>query len=270
MKRTAAGGILLLAAVVAAGARAAKPPEPFASRGSFTVCVDPSFPPLEYYAKVGSTTLTGADVDLARAMAKRWAIKVKFVPTAFTGLLPALAAKKCDVVWSGIFVTPDRTRRFPAVGYMRSHRALLVKKNNPKGIHKPRDLSGKTVATQAGTKYVDALKALDRTLEAQGKKGVKIQTYPKDSDAAAAVLAGRADADLTQDSGAAYRITQTKGRFQIAYLYPQFDTFGVYYRRGNSAVGPALRREFAALKKNGTLYRLANKYNLPPKDFDLK
>ena len=166
--------------------------------------MDVAFPPLEYYAKVGSSTPTGLDIDLARAIARRWAIRLRFVPTAFTGLLPALAAKKCDLVWSGIFVTRDRTRQFPAFGYMQSHRVLLVKKGNPNGIHTPNDLSGKTVATRAGTKYVNALKALDTRLKAQGKEGVKIQTYPKDSDATAAVFVGRADAHLTQDTGAAF------------------------------------------------------------------
>jgi polar amino acid transport system substrate-binding protein len=225
---------------------------------------------MEYYAKVGSTTPTGFDVDLAKAVARRWKIKVSFVSTAFTGLLPALGAKKCDLIWSGIFVTPERTQQFPAVGYMKTHRALLVRKGNPKRIHKPNDLSGKTVATEAGTKYVDALKALDKKLRAQGKKGITIQTYPKASDASAAVLVGRADADLTQDTEAAFRITQNKGKFQIAYLYPQFDTFGVYYRGSDSAVGPALKRELKALKKNGTMKRLARKYHLPLKDLGLK
>jgi polar amino acid transport system substrate-binding protein len=225
---------------------------------------------MEYYPKVGSKTPTGFDVDLAKAVAKRWAIKVKFVPTGFTGLLPALGSKKCDLIWSGIFVTPERTKQFPAVGYMKSHRALLVRAGNPEHIRSPNDLSGKTVATEAGTKYVDALKALDKRLKAQGRSGVKIQTYPKADGAAAAVVTRRASADLTQDTEAAFRITKNKGQFQIAYLYPQSDTFGVYYRRDESAVGPALRREFKALKGNGQLKRLAKKYNLPLKDFGLK
>jgi polar amino acid transport system substrate-binding protein len=267
--RCTAVGILALAAMVMPGASAGKPPEPFASKGSFSVCVDVAFPPLEYYPK-GSRTPTGLDIDLARAVARRWTIPVRFVPTAFTGLFPALGAKRCDLLWSAIFVTPDRMRQAPAVGYMKSHRVLLVRKGNPQGIDNPSDLAGKTAAAQAGTKYIDALKALDRRLKAQGKKGVKIQTYRKDSDASAAVLAGRAAAHLTQDVGAAFRITQTKRRFQIAYVYPQFDTFGVYYRRSESAVGPSLRREFAALKRNGTLRRLANKYHVPLRDFGLQ
>lgn len=270
MKATIALAIaVLIATAVASGARS-KAPEPFASNGSFSVCMDISFPPMEFYARVGSKTPTGFDVDLAKAVAKRWGISVKFVPTGFTGLLPALGSEKCDLIWSGIFVTPERTKRFPAVPYMTSHRALLVRAGNPERIRSPNDLSGKTVSTEAGTKYVDALKALDKKLKAQGRDGITIHTYPKASDASAAVLVGRADADLTQDTEAAFRITQQKGRFQIAYLYPQSDTFGVYYRRGDSAVGPAIRLEIQVLKRNGGLRRLAKKYNLPLSDFGLK
>jgi polar amino acid transport system substrate-binding protein len=270
MKATIAASIAVLAVTAVASGARSKAPEPFASEGSFSVCMDISFPPMEYYAKVGSKTPTGLDVDLAKAVAKRWAIEAKFVPTGFTGLLPALGSGKCDLIWSGIFVTPERTKQFPAVPYMKSHRALLVKAGNPEHIRSPNDLSGKTVSTEAGTKYVDALKALDKKLKAQGKSGITIQTYPKASDASAAVLVGRADADLTQDTEAAFRITQNKGKFQIAYLYPQADTFGVYYRRDDSAVGPALKREIQALKGNGVLRRLAKKYSLPPSDFGLK
>ncbi len=271
LKRVAAVAILALAATaIASGAPSGPPPEPFATNDSFSVCMDVSFPPMEYYAKVGSKTPTGFDVDLAKAVAKRWGVKVTFVSTAFTGLLPALSSEKCDLIWSGIFVTPDRTKQFPAVGYMKTHRALLVKNGNPENIRSPNDLSGKTAATEAGTKYVEALKALDKKLKAQGKDGVTIQTYPKATDASAAVLVGRADAALTQDTEAAFRITQNKGRFQIAYLYPQSDTFGIYYRRDDSEVGPALRREIKALKGNGVMRRLAKKYNIPLSDLGLK
>ena len=36
---------------------------------------------------------------------------------------------------------------------MKTHRALVVQAGNPKGIKGPNDLSGKTVAVQAGTSH---------------------------------------------------------------------------------------------------------------------
>src|SRR5947207_5769273 len=82
-------------------------------KGSFKYCNDPTFPPME--SKTTSGKPVGFDVDMANAIAKLWRVKASFVGTAFTGLLPALAAHKCHVVLSGIFITPDRTAKFPAV-----------------------------------------------------------------------------------------------------------------------------------------------------------
>src|SRR2546425_10143878 len=86
---------------------------------------------MEYKTTAGKAV--GFDIDLANAIAKNWKVKAKFVETGFPGLLPGLAAKRCTVVISGIFITPDRLAQFPAVAYMKTHRALVVQAGNPKG-----------------------------------------------------------------------------------------------------------------------------------------
>jgi polar amino acid transport system substrate-binding protein len=94
-------------------------------KGSFKYCDNPTFPPME--SKTSSGKVVGYDVDMANAIAKLWKVKPKFVFSSFEGLLPALGAKRCDVVISGIFITPDRVKQYPAVPYMKTHRALVVK-----------------------------------------------------------------------------------------------------------------------------------------------
>ncbi len=224
---------------------------------SLGFCTDPTFPPMESATTSGK--MVGFDIDMATAIGKLWGGSSKPVKTAFPGLLPALGAKKCDAVISGIFITPDRTKQFPAAAYMHSHRALLVRAGNPKGIKSPNDLKGKNVAVQAGTKYEQYLKAL------KAKIGFSLQSYPGDTDAAAQLLLGRADAILTQDTSAAYQIGKHPGKLQIAYLFPQQDAFGIYYRKGD-AIGDQLKSAIASLKKNGTLTKLAAKYKLPAAD----
>src|ERR671931_49761 len=113
-------------------------------RGSYKYCTDPTSPPME--SKTAAGKPLGFDIDLANAIAKLWKVKAKFVQTSFPGLLPALGSKKCTMVISGIFITPDRLKTFPAVGYMRSHRTLVVQAGNPKRIKGPNDLSGNAVA----------------------------------------------------------------------------------------------------------------------------
>jgi polar amino acid transport system substrate-binding protein len=229
-----------------------------ATASTLTFCTDPTFPPMEMTKSNG--TIFGFDVDMASAIAADWGVSSKAVKTAFPGLIPALNAKKCEVVISGIFVTADRLKQAGAVTYMHTHRALLVKAGNPKGIKSPNGLKGLNVAVQAGTKYEEYLKAL------KAKIGFNLQSYPGDTDAVAQILLGRADAVLTQDTSSAYQIKQHPGKLMIAYLFPQQDSFGIYYRKSDTQVGSDLRASITTLKQNGTMKKLAAKYKLPAAD----
>jgi polar amino acid transport system substrate-binding protein len=246
---------LVAAALVAAGTAGAS--RHAASSTAFSYCDDPTFPPMESTTTSGKPI--GFDIDMAAAIAKQLGGTAKFVHTAFPGLLPALGAKKCDVVISGIFVTPDRTKQFPAVPYMHTHRALLVAGGNPKHITKIADLKGKRVAVQAGTKYEQYLKSQ------QNKLGFSLQSYPGDTDAIAQILIGRSDAVLTQDTEGAYQMKKHPGKIAIGYLFKAADTFGIYYRKGDP-IGAKMKAAIAALKQNGTMRKLAAKYRIPAAD----
>jgi polar amino acid transport system substrate-binding protein len=233
-------------------------------KGSFKFCSDPTFPPMEYKTAAGKAI--GFDIDLANAIAKHWKVKAKFVETGFTGLLPGLAAKRCTVVISGIFITPDRVRQFPAVAYMKTHRALVVQAGNPKRINGPNALSGKTVAVQAGTKYEEYLKALNEEFKSSGRAQFTLQSYPGDTDAVGQLIVGRADAVLTQDTSGAYQKKQNPGKLAIAYLFPETDSFGIYYRKGDAKLGAALKAAIKTFRKSGTLRKIATKHQIPVTD----
>jgi polar amino acid transport system substrate-binding protein len=233
-------------------------------KGSFKYCNNPTFPPME--SKTTSGKPVGFDIDLAKAIGKLWRVRAVFLSSSFPGLPPALAGHKCNMVISAIFITPDRTAKFPAVPYMRTHRALIVKAGNPKHIKLPKDLSGKSVAVQAGTKYELYLNHLNETFKDAGKAQMNLHSYPADTDAIAQVLIGRADAVLTQDTAGAYQKRQHPGKLAIAYLFPAKDAFGIYYRKSDAKLGKALKSAIATLKKNGTLKKLARKQQIPVSD----
>jgi polar amino acid transport system substrate-binding protein len=225
--------------------------------GTFTFCTDPTFPPMELASTGGK--ITGFDVDMASALAKTFGETSKPLKTAFPGLIAALKAKKCDAVISGIFVTPDRVKQAPAVGYMETHRVFIVKAGNPKHVKGPNDLKGLNVAVQTGTKYEDYLKGL------KAKIGFSLQGYPGDNDAVAQVLLGRADVVLTQDTSFAFQAKAHPGKIAVAYTFPAKDTFGIYYRKGD-ALGGKLKSGVKKLRSNGTLAKLAGKYKIPVGD----
>src|SRR5438552_3744120 len=121
-------------------------------------------------------------------------------------------------------------------------------------------VGGVGAAHRAATKYEVYLKAL------KAKIGFNLSSYPGDTDAVAQILIGRADVVLTQDTSAAYQIGKHPGKLQIAYLFKQQDSFGIYYRKSDTAVGAGLRAAVKRLKPNGTMPRLARKYKLPVAD----
>jgi len=224
---------------------------------TFHYCTDPSFPPMELATTSGK--ITGFDVDMATALAKTWSGQAAAVKTAFPALLPALNAKKCDAVISGIFITPDRKKQAGVASYMHTHRVLIVKAGNPKGIHSPNQLKGHVVAVQAGTKYEEYLKAL------QKKIGFTLQSYPGDNDAVAQVLLGRADAVLTQDTSFAYQAKQHPGKIAIGFTFSASDQFGIYFRKSDGGgLGAQIIDGVRQLRATGVLAKIAAKYKIPP------
>jgi polar amino acid transport system substrate-binding protein len=266
MKRSAGplSLLALIAALAVVGTAGASHGLNSPVKGSFKFCSDPTFPPMEYETTAGK--IVGFDVDVAGAIAKQWKVKANAVKTAFTGLLPGLASKRCTFVISGLFITPDRLKTFPAVGYMKSHRAFVVQAGNPKKIKGPDDLSGTSVAVQGGTKYEEYLKALNDQFKSSGRAQFTLQSYPGDVDAIAQLLVGRADVVMTQDTSGAYQKTHNPGKLAIAYLFPETDTFGIYHRKADKRLGTALRVAIRTLKKNGTLKKLATKHGIPVAD----
>ena len=244
----------LLVALAAAGTAGAS-----RHATAFTYCTDPTFPPMEYTTTSGK--IIGFDVDMASKLAGTWGATSKATKTAFPGLLAALNAKRCDAVISGIFVTPDRKKQAGVVGYMESHRVLIVKAGNPKHVTGPNSLKGLTVAVQAGTKYEQYLKSL------KAKLGFTLESYPGDNDAVAQVLLGRADAVLTQDTSFAFQAKAHPGKIAIGYTFPAKDTFGIYYRKADaSTLGAQISAGVKKLRANGTLRKIASKYKVPVAD----
>lgn len=253
----------LLAAALSSSLQAADSKPSFVSGGSFNVCSDPTFPPLEFFEKTGDREPSGFDADLIRAMAKTWGVPARFIVTEFTGLLPGLDAKRCDVVISGTLITPERTQKLNAVPYLASATIVFGSGKGDLTLSKLEDLSGKTVAVQSGTRYVAIMEKLNAELKAAGKTEATLQTYPKGSDVAQQVLVGRAAAGLSQDTELAYRELQTPGQFKTLYTFPEKDVFGAYLLP-DAANKAAVEAAINTLKADGTLKAISEKWKLDP------
>jgi polar amino acid transport system substrate-binding protein len=248
---------LTLVAVLAASAEAAPS---FTASGKLTVCTDPTFPPMEYFAQSGDAAPVGFDVDLINALAGHWSATAEIVPLDFAGLLPALEAKRCDAVISGIFVTPERLKNFDGVAYL-STASVLIAKGGEQPIAETAALSGKTVAVQTGTEFVQWMEDINKELAAAGKEAANAQLYPKASDVIQQVLLGRAYAGFTQDTEVAFRDLQNPGQLAAIYTFPERQNFGVYIRREGDDLAE-LKAAIDALRADGTLAGIVERWKL--------
>ncbi|MCW3473714.1 ABC transporter substrate-binding protein [Limobrevibacterium gyesilva] len=258
----AALGLALALTVSLGTAQAASPS--FVKSGSVTLCTDPTYAPMEFFEHAGDKEPVGFDIDLARALAKRWGAQLRIITMDFTGLLPGVQAQRCDFVVSGTFLTPERLKNFAGVPYLVSSMVLMAPAG-AKGISKPEDLSGKTLSVQAGTQYEKRAHALSDELAAKGMAPITIQSYPGGADAIQQLTTGRAAAAITQDTEAAYRAVAQPGQFEVAYVYPATDQFGVYFAKSDADV-KLVQADIAALRADGTVKQLAAKWHMPESD----
>lgn len=107
--------------------------------------------PFEMVDKQGK--LVGFDIDVAKAIAKEMGAELEFQNYAFSGLIPALQAKKVDMVIAGMTITDKRKQVVDfSDTYFVSGQALLVNKNYP-NIKTWQDLDkeGNIIAVSMGT-----------------------------------------------------------------------------------------------------------------------
>ncbi|WEZ85615.1 transporter substrate-binding domain-containing protein (plasmid) [Rhizobium sp. 32-5/1] len=257
-----------LVALVAAGQAQADGAQPdFASSGTLKVCTAGDFPPMQYYKNPGDTDLVGFEIDVVDAIAKQWGAKAEFVVGDFKGLLPSLDSGRCDLVASGIMITPARLEKYDGVPYFGSHVVLLVPKTDE--ISKtPDDMNGKVMAIEAGTTYEKTMADLNARFAKDGKPEAVIQTYPSASGVIEQILVGRAAGTVTQDTTAAFRMLQMPDRLKIAYTYDESETYGIYMRK-STGDRKLVKDAIEALQASGEMKTLLVKWGLPETSTDV-
>ena len=260
-KNTIAAAAAILGALALAGVAAASvtPPPAIKSAGQITFCTDATYPP-EESIPTGSTKSIGSDIDIASAVAAQMGVMANFKNTTFDSIIAALKAKKCDAVISGMNDTPDRRKQVDFVDYLKVGQSIMVKAGNPEHIASLASLSGKTVSVESGTTNRDFLAAQSAKLVKSSKKAINIKTFPKDTDAASALKAGRTDAYFGDSPVAAYYVSKDKA-FQVggSPIAPQ--KIGIAIRKGDP-LKAATQKAINALYANGTMKKIVAKWGM--------
>jgi polar amino acid transport system substrate-binding protein len=232
--------------------------------GELSDCVDIEYSPMEFFKADDPNTPVGFDVESYQAVVKKLGLTEKIVNTGFDGLIPALQAGRCDIVWTALYINDTRTKVADAVPYFKSSHQVMVPAGNPKGIKSESDLCGKTISIQSGGLVAEASKAASDKCVAAGQPAIKVQGYKLVADELQQLVIGRVDAVWETDTAVADFRLKNPGKYDIAFTVAGNFTYGIYYGKGKADLGAALTAALKALKDDGTLAMLATKYNLDP------
>ena len=237
--------------------------------GELSNCVDIEYSPMEFFDPADKTKPVGFDVESYQAVVKTFGLTEKIVNTGFDGLIPALLAGRCDIVWTALYINETRLKQADAVPYFKSSHQVMVPAGNPKAIKSALDLCGKAISIQSSGLVQEASKAASDACVAAGQAAIKVQGYPKVADELQQIVVGRVDAVWETDTAVADFRLKNPGKYDIAFTVPGDFKYGIYFGKGKTDVGTALTAALKALKDDGTLAAIATKYNLDPANLDV-
>ena len=131
----------------------------------------------------------GFEIDVAKRLARDMGVEVEFVPTKWSGIIPALLTGKYDVIIGGMGITPERNKKVNfTIPYDYSGMSLVAHKERSKGFNKLEDFNSENViiAVRIGT-----------TAELSSKKyfpRAKLRLFDDESQAIQELLTGRVHA----------------------------------------------------------------------------
>jgi polar amino acid transport system substrate-binding protein len=258
-------------ASAATSASAIPAPTSLITAGQLVDCVDIEYPPLEYFETSDVTdpnAAIGFDVDAAKAAAELLGLEITIRNTAFDALIADLQAERCDIVWSGLFISDKRLAAADVTPYLATGHVVMVVKGNPEGIKTLDDLCGKTVSIQTSGLVEDVSAEASKACTDAGNPAIEIQGYAKVADEFQQIVLGRAVAIWETEEAVVDFMNRNPDKYEVAFVASQDKTYGIYRQKGHDDIGDAMAAALRALKADGTLETIAQKYNLDPGKLD--
>ena len=211
------------------------------------------YAPMNYTDENGE--FVGFDTELATAVCEQLGVEPEFVEINWDTKIVELDAKSIDCIWNGMTLTDDIMSNTACTEAYAKNAQVIVMKADA-GYTSTADLVGKTVVAEAGSAGESTIQG-DENLSQADYISKSVQT-----DCLMEVAAGTADAavlDLTLASAMIGEGTDYADLEIVDEL--NAEEYGVAFRQGSDAAA-AVNDAFAALKADGTMQALADKYGL--------
>jgi polar amino acid transport system substrate-binding protein len=206
--------------------------------------------------------IVGYDVDMAELFCKTLGVKANFIDTAWAGVIPSLYAKKFDIIMSSMSYTPERLKRVAfTIPYAEASQALLVRAADAGKIKSLEDLSNRVVAVKLGSVAGTIHPKLDEQVKkARGQGFKEVRTFDDHPAAYISLAQGRVDGVLNNLPPLAMVLKDQPGKYALVRGVGADNWAGIALRQEDTEVLAFLNKEIARIKKDGSLYKLQDKW----------
>ena len=168
---------------------------------TLVMSTNPTLPPLQFVESGGQ--LRGMRVELGTEIARRLCLAPEYVRIEFSAMIPGLAARRWDVINTGIFFTEERAKLMQMVRYENNAVAISAARGNPLNISEPEDLAGRAVGVELGGFEERSLRSVSQGIQNAGARPINIRTFDNFAVAFQALRAGQVEAVTSIDAVAA-------------------------------------------------------------------
>ena len=220
-------------------------------QGTLSVGMEIGYPPMEYFGADGKTPI-GFDVEMAKALAKKMDLEVKFVDTAWDGIFAGVNTSKYDCIISSVTINEARQRAHNfSKPYIRNTLAIVLPKDSTLDVNSPEDLAGMGVAYQEETTADDYMTNL-------AEEGMVFTPYEYDKVMYCfdELKLGRVDAIVTDLLVAYDYIAPADNPFKIVWEGGE-EEFGICMKKGNDALTEAINKALDELFEEGAMRQIS-------------
>ena len=229
---------------------------------TLTIGTDATYPPFESLDAGGK--FQGFDIDIANALCDQMKVKCTIVNQDFDGIIPALQAKKFDMIVSSMSITPERLKSIDFTSKIyNTPPAIAVPKDSTVTEATDAGLKGKTIGAQSSTTHAN--------YATEHLKDVELKLYPTADEYKLDIANGRIDAVIDDvvvlsewvksDAGNCCKML---GTLPIDPVINGAGA-GIGIRKGDDALKTKLNAAIAAIRADGTYKKIQDKYF----DFDI-
>ena len=217
------------------------------SSGTLIAATEGAFAPFNYYE---GKKLTGYEVDVAEAIAKKMGLKLEWRVVPFDAQLAAVSQDRYDFAIASHGYTEERAK---AVDFASPHYCTGGTIAAPKdGPLTAEALKGKTVGVQLATSYFDAAKKLP---------GIKeVKTYKADPEAFSALKAKKIDAWISDKFTIMETLNKNTDSGVVSGEQVFVEKVSLIMRKNNKEFMDKVNQALADLTADGTLAKISDKY----------